>query len=152
MIERHFTLDKHQKGTDHKLSLEPIELQQLVARIRSIETHLPCGIDDVDDKTVLELLKPLLNEPELNDVKMALTPVQCKQIQTCEMECRLKLGKSLVYRGDLKIGTTLSEHDICIKVSEPFGISAEHFDEFIGKILKQNVFNDGNLAIEHFHN
>lgn len=81
---------------------------------------------------------------------MALAPVKCKQIQDCEMECRRKLGKSLVYRGGLKIGTILGETDVCVKVSEPFGISAEQFDEFIGKTLIQNVFRDGNLANEHF--
>lgn len=137
-------------GTDHKLSLEPIELQQLITRIRSIETQFNVGDDD--DKAVLEQLAPLLNATELNEIKIALRPIQSKQIQPCEMECRSKLGKSLVYRGNLKIGTTLSAHDICVKVSEPFGISAEHFDEFIGKTLAQNVFNDGNLAIEHFDN
>lgn len=156
IIERHFTLDKQQKGTDHKLSLEPTELKQLISRIRQIEARsshemaVATGIDD-DDDTILELLTPILSASELIEVKMALAPVQCKQIQKCEMECRLKLGKSLVYCGNLNIGTMLSENDICAKVSEPFGISAEHFDEFIGKILVKNVFEDENLSMEHFH-
>lgn len=156
VIERHFTLDKQQKGTDHKLSLEPNELQQLITRIRLIETRLTSDIhfnEDTDDESVLEFLTPPLNESELMDVKLALAPVtNGKYIQPCEMECRLKLGKSLVYRDDLKCGQTLSEHNICVKVSEPFGISAEHFDEFLGKILTKNVCQDENLAIEHFEN
>lgn len=152
VIERHFTLDKRQKGTDHKLSLEPNEFQQLITRIRSIEAQLFARpLRDVDnDDNVLTHLLPLLNDMELNDVKMALQPTKRKHIQACEMECRLKLGKSLVYRGHLQIGTTLSETDVRVKVSEPFGISADRFDEFIGKTLIQNVIEDENLAIEHF--
>lgn len=37
MVERHFTLDKTQIGTDHKASLEPAELAQLVRMIREVE-------------------------------------------------------------------------------------------------------------------
>lgn len=160
VIERHFTLDKQQKGTDHKLSLEPIVFQQLIAGIRSTETRLThdIGFDfascDDNDESVLEFLRPILNESESNDVKLALAPLVAngKYIQPCEMECRAKLGKSLVYRGNLKCGATLNEHDICVKVSEPFAISAEHFDQFVGKILIKNVCQDENLATEHFQN
>lgn len=154
-------MDKQQKGTDHKLSLEPIELQQLITRIRSIETRLThdidfgaaAGGDDSNGEIVLEFLRPILNESELSDVKLALAPVaNGKHIQPCEMECRAKLGKSLVYRENFTCGTTLNEHDIGVKVSEPFGISAEHFDQFVGKILIKNVCPDENLANEHFQN
>lgn len=37
VIERHFTLDKTQVGTDHKASLEPAELALLVRMIREVE-------------------------------------------------------------------------------------------------------------------
>ncbi|SNR67920.1 sialic acid synthase [Humidesulfovibrio mexicanus] len=37
VVERHFTLDKNQVGTDHKASLEPAELAELVAMIREVE-------------------------------------------------------------------------------------------------------------------
>jgi len=37
VIERHFTLDKSQVGTDHKASLEPAELSLLVRMIREVE-------------------------------------------------------------------------------------------------------------------
>jgi sialic acid synthase SpsE len=38
VIERHFTLDKTQVGTDHKASLEPAELAQLVRMVREVES------------------------------------------------------------------------------------------------------------------
>ncbi|MDD1619893.1 MAG: N-acetylneuraminate synthase [Methylococcaceae bacterium] len=40
LIEKHFTLDKNLKGPDHKVSLAPEELKQMVAAIRSVEQAL----------------------------------------------------------------------------------------------------------------
>lgn len=37
IIEKHFTLDRNMKGPDHKASLEPDELQQLVKAVRNVE-------------------------------------------------------------------------------------------------------------------
>jgi len=37
VVERHFTLDKSQKGTDHKASLEPAEMAALVRMVREVE-------------------------------------------------------------------------------------------------------------------
>jgi sialic acid synthase SpsE len=37
IIERHITIDKKMEGFDHKLSLEPQELQEMVSSIRDIE-------------------------------------------------------------------------------------------------------------------
>lgn len=43
VIEKHFTLDRSLPGPDHKASLEPDELRQLVASIRHIELALGDG-------------------------------------------------------------------------------------------------------------
>lgn len=40
VIEKHFTLDRTQKGPDHKCSLEPYELKEMVDSIRNIELAL----------------------------------------------------------------------------------------------------------------
>lgn len=40
VIEKHFTLDRSLPGPDHKASLEPIELKQMVAAIRVVEQAL----------------------------------------------------------------------------------------------------------------
>lgn len=40
LIEKHFTLDRNSKGPDHKVSLEPKELKQMVVAIRSVEQAL----------------------------------------------------------------------------------------------------------------
>lgn len=43
VIEKHFTLDKTMEGPDHKASLEPSELKQMVEAIRNIEVALGTG-------------------------------------------------------------------------------------------------------------
>ena len=43
VIEKHFTLDRHMEGPDHKASLEPDELAAMVRSIRNIEAALGTG-------------------------------------------------------------------------------------------------------------
>ncbi|MDR1236224.1 MAG: N-acetylneuraminate synthase [Holosporaceae bacterium] len=43
VIEKHFTLDKNADGPDHRASLEPHELKQMVSAIRNIEKALGDG-------------------------------------------------------------------------------------------------------------
>ena len=40
IIEKHFTLNKFQKGADHKISLEPKEFKLMVKKIRAVEKML----------------------------------------------------------------------------------------------------------------
>lgn len=49
VIEKHFTLDCAMDGPDHKASLEPKEMAQMVASIRNIEEALGDGIKRVSD-------------------------------------------------------------------------------------------------------
>jgi len=44
IIEKHFTLDKTMKGPDHRASLEPKELKEMVRSIRNVELALGDGI------------------------------------------------------------------------------------------------------------
>ena len=44
MVEKHFTLDKNMEGPDHKASLEPYELAEMVTAIRHIEKALGDGV------------------------------------------------------------------------------------------------------------
>lgn len=43
VIEKHFTLDKNMEGPDHKASVTPDELRQLVSDIRRVEKYLGDG-------------------------------------------------------------------------------------------------------------
>ncbi|MCW7999959.1 N-acetylneuraminate synthase, partial [Clostridium sp. cpc1] len=44
VIEKHFTLDKNMEGPDHRASLEPNELKEMVKNIRNIEKAFGNGI------------------------------------------------------------------------------------------------------------
>lgn len=46
IIEKHFTLDRDMEGPDHKASLEPDELKQMVEAIRNIEAALGSGVKE----------------------------------------------------------------------------------------------------------
>nr|WP_298006710.1 N-acetylneuraminate synthase [uncultured Flavobacterium sp.] len=46
VIEKHFTLDKNMEGPDHKASLDPVELKQMVFAIRNVESGLGNGIKE----------------------------------------------------------------------------------------------------------
>lgn len=46
IIEKHFTLDKNMEGPDHKASLEPKELRQMVTSIRNIEKAMGNGVKE----------------------------------------------------------------------------------------------------------
>ncbi|MBF0283707.1 MAG: N-acetylneuraminate synthase [Magnetococcales bacterium] len=44
VVEKHFTLDRNLPGPDHKASLEPPELAQLVEGVRQVESALGSGV------------------------------------------------------------------------------------------------------------
>jgi N,N'-diacetyllegionaminate synthase len=46
VIEKHFTLDRAMEGPDHKASLEPNDLRQMVQSIRSVEEAIGTGIKE----------------------------------------------------------------------------------------------------------
>lgn len=131
------------------MSLEPQELKQMVRIIRGIEAlETP---HDTSNETILNILRRFdVGEAELNSVKLALAAVDGKRILDCELPCRNKLGKSLVYRNAMKAGSTLAADDISAKVSEPFGVSADKIDDFIGSTLNTDVSVDQNVAPSHF--
>lgn len=57
VIEKHFTLDKKMEGPDHILSLEPLELKEMVSRIRLIEESLGDGIKQPAPNEISTLIR-----------------------------------------------------------------------------------------------
>ena len=49
IVEKHFTLDRNMNGPDHKASLEPAELAEMVKAMRNIEKALGHGVKEVKD-------------------------------------------------------------------------------------------------------
>jgi sialic acid synthase SpsE len=56
-IEKHFTLDKSLDGPDHSMSLNPIELKELIASIRNIELALNMNGEIIQTKSELKNIK-----------------------------------------------------------------------------------------------
>lgn len=56
IIEKHFTLDKKLPGPDHRASLEPDELKEMVKAIRNIKMALGDGIKKPNDSEI-EIMK-----------------------------------------------------------------------------------------------
>ncbi len=59
IIEKHFTLDKSMDGPDHKASLDPFELKEMVVAIRNIEKALGNGIK-IPNQSESEISKVVL--------------------------------------------------------------------------------------------
>lgn len=55
VIEKHFTLDKTMEGPDHKASLEPNELKEMVTSIRNIEKAIGNGIKEPSKSEIKNL-------------------------------------------------------------------------------------------------
>ncbi|SJZ43889.1 N-acetylneuraminate synthase [Selenihalanaerobacter shriftii] len=119
VIEKHFTLDNNMEGPDHKASLEPEELKQMVINIRNIEEALGDGIKkpaksevanikisrkslviDRDLKTGEELTKETLN---IKRPGIGINPKFLETVLGMEVKKDLKADQVLQWE-DLKNG------------------------------------------------
>ena len=69
VIEKHFTLDKKLPGPDHKSSIEPKDLKQLVKKIRNIEAALGDGkkkISNSEKKNLKIVRKSIFASKNIN--------------------------------------------------------------------------------------
>lgn len=69
LVEKHFTLDKNMEGPDHKASLEPRELSEMIRSIRQVELALGRG---VKAPTVSEVKNKLIARKSLVAAKKIL--------------------------------------------------------------------------------
>ena len=83
LIEKHFTLDRNLPGPDHKASLEPGELKQMVASIRDIECALGDGIKRptaAEQKNVVVARKSLVaSQPVTAGQRFSVDNLACKR-------------------------------------------------------------------------
>lgn len=77
IIEKHFTLDRNMQGPDHRASLEPSQLAQMVGAIREIEVALG---DGVKCPTPSELQ----NKPVARKSLVAARPIKMGTVITAE--------------------------------------------------------------------
>ncbi|KAH8358484.1 hypothetical protein KR093_000457 [Drosophila rubida] len=136
IVERHFTLDKTQKGSDHRCSLEPRELLCLIEGINQFKVNQTLCNPSYSSNEIIQMLDGD------DDLKASLIEITQKEILQCELACRCKLGKSVVAARQLEKGHILQSVDLCIKVSEPSGITAEKYFDVIGMQLICGVDED----------
>lgn len=153
MLERHFTLDCTQKGTDHQLSLTPLEFSKLIGHIRQLETILnvqPLSThpSDAEILEVMTQIYPISYEDRVN-IEIALQPQIARNLLPCERDCFEKLGKSLVYTSNLDKGHVITENDVCFKVSHPKGLLDEEYDRIIGARLCEDVSDEMPVQLHH---
>lgn len=144
IIERHFTLNKQFKGTDHQCSLEPQEMIAMIDNFHKLKFLLEeANNSEKNGEVGRWVMQKILGESGMERIQSALLPVEARSGPfLCEIPCKLKLGKSLVASKDLKQGAVLRRKDLEVKVSEPQGISAEHYNCVIGSILNVDISND----------
>ncbi len=141
VIEKHFTFDKTLEGNDHKVSLIPSELEQMVKDIRSVEEAL--GTDGPRNITQGEMM----NREVLAKSLVAVAPIKVGEIIKREMIGIKSPGKGLqpnridallgkhatrdlrkndiFYLGDI-IGQTERKHRYSF--SRPYGIPVRYHD------------------------
>ncbi|ETN60042.1 sialic acid synthase [Anopheles darlingi] len=113
IVERHFTLDKTWKGTDHQASLDPEEFHRMVKGIRMIEEQ-PVAALPIDELIAHVLDSNNYDEAELKLALREIT-VDDRKLLCSEEACSTKLGKSLVYSNSLAVGHTLRGKDLDVK-------------------------------------
>ena len=132
VIERHFTLDKTWRGSDHACSLEPAELGLLSSLVRS--------------RTQFRQIRQLFSAREVKEVQEAVEG-QEKELLPSELPCQAKLGKTLVARHHIAKDSVLSAADLLIKVAEPRGIDPVCVDLYMGRVALCNIEADQSIEI-----
>jgi sialic acid synthase len=84
-IEKHFTLDKEQKGPDHSLSILPDDMMELRKRL------------------------------DLMDIWLGNEWQDMEKIENYQMNARMKMGKSAYFNRDRKAGDVLELEDISFR-------------------------------------
>ena len=124
VIEKHFTLNRDFSGPDHKASLEPKELQEMVCGIREIEKKLAKGENPAN----------ILNQ--LNAKKLLGSGTKKPTIS--ELEIAKVVRKSIVASKEIGKGTIITEEMLAIK-RPGTGIKPKYFDEMVGKVAKKDI-------------
>lgn len=109
IIERHVTFDNNAKGSDHKCSLLPNQLKDLVTGIRRIEKSMGCL--DLKDRRRMK----------------------------CELPCFNKLGKVVVASKNVRRGDILTEENLDIKAACIDSVDANLYSSSSHYIQGENI-------------
>jgi len=127
LVEKHFTLDKNLPGPDHKASLNPKELEEMVFKIRNFKN---AGLN-ADEKTLKEIMGSKIKKPTAS-----------------ELELYNIVRKFVVAGAEIKKGSVITEDMLGVKRTGVLGINPNHFYEIVGKKTLQDIKRDTPIAWE----
>ena len=134
VIEKHFTLNKTMLGPDHKASLEPAELKEMIGQIRIMEERLAGG------EKLQNLIKELGVLRSLgNGIKKPISS---------ELRIAKSVRKSIVAKEDIKKGEYLTMKNLAFK-RPGTGIPPNKIQAVIGRIAKLNISKDTIIKKEY---
>jgi sialic acid synthase SpsE len=118
IIEKHFSFERELWGSDHKASITPGEMKNLVGNIRSRE-YEKIGDDEIEEYLGSE----------------------GKILQEGETVFRPYFRKSLVAGCDIKAGETITKEMIYAMRPQAFidGLPSEKYEDAIGKEARKNI-------------
>jgi sialic acid synthase SpsE len=133
VIERHFTLDRNLPGPDHKASLEPKELKEMIKGSVEIEKRVKAG------ENPMAIIKELGVEEALGSA--VKEPVQ-KEFVERDLGCR-----SVVARKDIAPGVLITEQMLAVK-RPGTGIKPKDIYKIFNKKAKREIKKDQLLSWE----
>lgn len=139
VIEKHFTLNKKLPGPDHKASLEPHELKELVNGIRLAERNVIS--EDVLEKKLWEISKKVVIERGVlkNIDKILGSPVK-KPVKS-EREMIRLVRKYIVAKREIQRGEVIGADMLGIKRSGG-GLEPKYLSSVIGKKARIRIGED----------
>ena len=94
IIEKHFTLNKLEKGADHKISIEPKEFKEMVKKIRNLESMMGDGVLKPTKNEIKSRNNNLRKVVTLMNItkgeKISLNNVSLKRIKSSKKGIKLK--------------------------------------------------------------
>lgn len=137
VVEKHFTLDRFDKGPDHRFSAEPDELRRILQGVKILHQY-PGKLNEL-----------LINDDEKRQATVAPGNYR-KTFHQSELATKKVAQKSLIYTYDLSAGHILTEDDIDMKRADFKGITNPlKIKELLGKALVRNVTKDELILFEH---
>jgi sialic acid synthase SpsE len=127
VIEKHFTYDRNAFGPDHKSSLSPDQLKELVIEIRELEKiDASKRIDYIKNKFGSKLFDLITGSPDKK-------PTYREKLNKSYMR------KSIVASRDIPLGTILKKEHFVMKRANIRGIPADKFHDILGKKTVRDI-------------
>jgi len=129
IVEKHFTINRNLLGPDHKASIEPNELKEMVRAIKNTEKRLLEG----------DSPKDILSKFKYVDVMLG---TGIKAPADSEKDVIPFVRKCLVAKANIRKGTVLTDNIIAIKRAGVGGLEPKHLSKIIGKKTKMDINKD----------